>query len=859
MYLPRTLIAHLYLQLARSQHALSPPVLILAALEPDALCATRILSALLKRDYIPHKIKPIAGYGDLMSAGTHLVQPMRLSDGGSGGVVICLGVGGLVNLASLLGLEQDEGGNVNADGVDIWVLDSRRPYNLANVFGTAMQPDLQIESRSATTGVNDGQLSRTFKIGAGGIVVWDDGDIVEDLASQRAAHFALERMRIDVSGADQVVDGNDSSSDESDSDRGSQTSSSQGSSGRKRKSWQLDREESDSEDENPRPSRRRRSGSIDSRFPSPSVENRHFDPTHTRIDSTPPSNQMSSQPDPAAPSPKPPSRRQQRRAFLRERRKHSAIIEAYHTQGTSYSEPVSSIMYSLASELGREDNDLLWLAIIGVSSSELYGRTSTGVSLSNHDRDYELPDREQGWTGSRGFRIRQLLRDEVKRLNPPELNELGREIARGHANDIIQTHAKSPTDTAIRLSPEPRFLLIRHWSLYDSMLHSPYLSTKLHIWNDSGRRRLHKLLAKMGVSLSQSKQNYTHMDMELKKVLRERLLEVAPMYDLEGLVPPASNASYKEGWGFVRSWGWKACLSATDVAVLISAVLDVDHGLLNVLPHARSAGSSQSQSQPEQMSTAEDARIRFYTAYDSLLAPARLTNAVPIAQSLYRSIIRTGTTLLQKKQIKHLRAFRMGLIKEGPDVGLFCAPGALTKLALWLGDAIAEGEPERRTNDAQISRKLLTPLVLGCLEETRGLYVVVGLGGGGGNSFTTQLSKKQKDEQQQKRNAAKQRQKEARRKQRERERARRDDADEEEEENETEEGDSESNSSSSDEDEEGDDSRFMRNRFGFAFSEAAAETNARVKQDSFEHCVIEVKKEDLSGFLEHLSQKTVVG
>ena len=37
------------------------------------------------------------------------------------------------------------------------------------------------------------------------------------------------------------------------------------------------------------------------------------------------------------------------------------------------------------------------------------------------------------------------------------------------------------------------------------------------------------------------------------------------------------------------------------------------------------------------------------------------------------------------------------------------------------------------------------------------------------------------------------------------------------------------------------------------------ETSARVKLDSFEHCVVEVRKEDLSGFLEGLSAKAVVG
>lgn len=259
------------------------------------------------------------------------------------------------------------------------------------------------------------------------------------------------------------------------------------------------------------------------------------------------------------------------------RRRHEDVLRRYYDLGNSYSEPISSLMYSLASELGREDNDLLWLAIIGVGSLELYGRSMIGVGVS-HTADDGMPG-GSGRGGERVERIRQILRDEVRRLNPPILSDAGRELNRGEVSDVIPTHARSPTDTSIRLSPEPRFLLIRHWSLYDSMLHSPYLSARLHIWSDAGRKRLHKLLAKMGVSLTQCKQSYTHMDMDLKRGLRQRLLKYAPVYGLDDLVPPETSvARGREGWGFVRNWGFKACLSATDVGVIVGAILEVGHG-----------------------------------------------------------------------------------------------------------------------------------------------------------------------------------------------------------------------------------------------------------------------------------------
>lgn len=334
------------------------------------------------------------------------------------------------------------------------------------------------------------------------------------------------------------------------------------------------------------------------------------------LDSSPPSNQSRAL---SPVGPKQPSARALRRKLLRLRRKHIATIEAYYSLGTSYSEPISSILYSLAEDLGREDNDLLWHAIVGVSSLELYGRSMTGVGISaSLDAGGSA-----GWGGRRGEQLRQVLRDEVRRLNPPDPNDASRENSRGETSGVIPTTARSPTDTSIRLSPEPRFLLIRHWSLYDSMLHSPYVSSRLHIWSDLGRRRLHKLLAKMGVSLSQCKQSYTHMDMDLKRGLRQRLLTYAPLYGLDGLVPPAPGAGRgKEGWGFVRSWGWKACLSALDVGVIVGSILEVGKSGVQLNDTAREWDRGRNEQlelvDEEGKEEAEERAKRFWDAYDAL-------------------------------------------------------------------------------------------------------------------------------------------------------------------------------------------------------------------------------------------------
>jgi cell division control protein 45 len=216
---------------------------------------------LLKRDYIPHKIQPVAGYGDLSRAGEELVKPMQTTNGGSGGVVVCLGVGGLVDLSEILCLSNPEDEVENLGGIEVWVFDARRPWNLANVFGgepVAEQAlgEIDANARRKTRGVNKGCITPSYKSSNGGIVVYDDGDIEEDMNKEREAYCALLEMpEVDDDEDDEDLNGDDSASEGEDDHPSSSDS-------RKRKSWSRigDGDESDEEDGPPR--QRRRSNSV---------------------------------------------------------------------------------------------------------------------------------------------------------------------------------------------------------------------------------------------------------------------------------------------------------------------------------------------------------------------------------------------------------------------------------------------------------------------------------------------------------------------------------------------------------------------------------------------------------------------
>lgn len=135
--------------------------------------------------------------------------------------------------------------------------------------------------------------------------------------------------------------------------------------------------------------------------------------------------------------------------------------------GTFYGQAASSTVYVLATTLSRTDNDLLWFAILGLTFQ--YG--TSRISRETYDRYYALYE------------------NEVKRLNKDVVDD---------RRQYAPNSARGPDDNSIRLAEELRFMLWRHWNLYDAMMHSGYVASKLNIWRERGRKRLHGLLAKMG-------------------------------------------------------------------------------------------------------------------------------------------------------------------------------------------------------------------------------------------------------------------------------------------------------------------------------------------------------------------------
>ncbi len=132
-------------------------------------------------------------------------------------------------------------------------------------------------------------------------------------------------------------------------------------------------------------------------------------------------------------------------------------IESYYSTNF-YSYPSSFSAYRMVRDLNKANNDYLWYAIVGMTSMFLDQKFSKEVL------DF----------------LSQVYRSDVAKFN-----QQGQKKEKGE----------------ITSKTGYQFTLLEHWSLYDSMLHSNYLMTKLQLWQDRGLKRLNEFIHTIGISL----------------------------------------------------------------------------------------------------------------------------------------------------------------------------------------------------------------------------------------------------------------------------------------------------------------------------------------------------------------------
>ena len=433
-----------------------------------------------------------------------------------------------------------------------------------------------------------------------------------------------------------------------------------------------------------------------------------------------------------------------RKKQIKERRKlilqNERLLEEYYSTGSTVVNSVSVQVYSLLSTIGGTNLQYLWLTILGATSLD-----------TQHSQVYN--------------RLFPLLQDEVKRLSP---------------SSSISYSAKTPDTLSLDIQPDYYLFLLRHSTLYDSFYYSNYVNAKLSVWNENGKKRLHKMFARMGIPLSIAQESWLYMDHSIKRELGLIFDKNLDRYGLQDIIRD----------GFIRTFGYRGSVSASEFVEALTALLEVGES-------AGTTGSSSAKGNPQNPDGddgVEDSEgnvsnlltltrkkwiSNFWLSWDALddRKIELLNKGIKHAQVLQKAIFNTGVAILEKKLIKHLRIYRLCVLQDGPDLEMYKNPLSLLRLGNWLIECCAESED-----------KQLLPMVLATLDESTDTYLVAGLSPRYPRGLDTIHTRKP-----------------------------------------------------------------ILNNFSMAFQQITAQTGAKVKIDNFESSIIEIRRDDLSPFLEKLT------
>ncbi|CAM9117802.1 unnamed protein product [Lampetra fluviatilis] len=182
-------------------------------------------------------------------------------------------------------------------------------------------------------------------------------------------------------------------------------------------------------------------------------------------------------------------RRRERRAWEEKRQEILFEYEQFEFHGTSS----ALLLFELAWTMSKDSNDMLWWAIVGLTAQWLHDNITHAKYVS------DVAD----------------LQRHVSRHN------------HRHDDDDVRV---SLDRMRITFQYDLRLALYQHWSLFESLCHSLYSYAGLRLWSLHGHKRLHALLADMGLPLKQVKQKFCSMDVKLKENLLAAIDESATKF-----------------------------------------------------------------------------------------------------------------------------------------------------------------------------------------------------------------------------------------------------------------------------------------------------------------------------------------
>ena len=296
-------------------------------------------------------------------------------------------------------------------------------------------------------------------------------------------------------------------------------------------------------------------------------------------------------------------------------------VNEYYVRPAGYSFPTAMMIMNLV--WGRNGShvplDLVWQAVMG--TTDQYHRARIDHNTYTSICQYLTVLLGEHLT-SAAERVRYVVGDGTEE----EVVAQGAET--GHIQEI----------------QEFRFFMHRHWSLFDSMYHSPYIASKMPIWQQHGTLKLQELLAKMGMPLDQCKrQSYNTIRADLRPHLKQQLLN-----DKEGSVQDEYKLKNPDIMyqSFSRYNSFKNPIGASDMVFAATSLLEMCRSDDIVVDHNHSNGDVVNSS-----SSGISRQQAFNDAYDCLGTGARaeelLRKGVQASLVLQRSLVKKAAVMLE--------------------------------------------------------------------------------------------------------------------------------------------------------------------------------------------------------------------
>ncbi|KAJ3681006.1 hypothetical protein LUZ60_015495 [Juncus effusus] len=301
-------------------------------------------------------------------------------------------------------------------------------------------------------------------------------------------------------------------------------------------------------------------------------------------------------------------------------RLYGKLKSEYYKLGTFHGKPSGFLLFELAHFLRKNNNELLWLACVSLTDQLVHER------LTSERYQSGVMELEQYINCTSNFEKSTCvtLKDGTK--------------------------IRAPENSKISYEDEPRLMLLRQWSLFDSMLYSSYSATKLRTWSDNGLKKLMLLMARMGFPLIDCKKNFQYMSLAVKNGMKEKFEQFLPEYGLSDFF----FRSFFKINGYLNSK-----ISAADVVYGVTALLE--------------------------------SKSDFWEAYSALNNLEKLKKGMNFAIEIQRAILRQGSNAITKSGfIKSGRKFRWVKIDDPVDSVKLGHPMALTKFSYFLMDALKE-------------------------------------------------------------------------------------------------------------------------------------------------------------------------